>query len=148
MKQLNDLKELVTSIFYSIQLNYRIHIPFSISLISILYVFMNPKAIFWRGTMGDNLLGLFYFVLIYSIINLIEIRKIELKRKILINIENYFFIIFSLIVYRILTMEVNIFGSSRTINYLGGLYPLLKISLIFLITTYVINRKKITEITK
>jgi hypothetical protein len=148
MKTLNDLKELILSIFYSIELKYRLHIPFLIFLITFIYMIINPSLSFWRQTIGYDLLGLFYFVLIFSIINLVEIRKNELKRKVLFLIENCSFVVFYFLVHRMFTLETGLLSLRGSYSYSEGFFPLLKISVIFLVITFVLNRKKLPEINK
>lgn len=143
MNTINDLKTLLLKLYQSINFKYRIHLPFLISIVTIGYLFMNPNVRFLRQTLGYNLLGLSYFVMVFSIFNLIYLKGEIIKGKILYKIENLMFILLFLITHLIYTKSTGIFGTKGHYNLLDGIYPFLKISICFLVLTYIINRKKI-----
>ena len=155
METLNDIKALIKNLFYSIPFKLRIHIPFLISFSIILFAFAKPSIRWWRETVGYNLLGMTYFITTFSIINIIELKKTDLrtkdinlfskglKTKVLFFIENAFFVLFFLFNYRMYTARTGLFGTRGTFSYSEGVYPFLKIVIIFLIIIFIINRKKI-----
>ena len=81
MKTINDIKSLIINLFRSIPFKFRIHIPFLISISIIVFAFFVPSLKFWRGTVGYNLLGMTYFVSIFSIINIMELKNLDLVSK-------------------------------------------------------------------
>ena len=87
MNTINDLKTLLLKLFYSISFKYRIHMPFLITVLTIVYLFKNPNVKILRQTLGYNLLGLTYFVMVFSIFNLIFLKKSEfyLQKKVLLQ---------------------------------------------------------------
>ena len=155
METLNDIKALIKNLFYSIPFKLRIHIPFLISFSIILFAFAKPSIRWWRETVGYNLLGMTYFITIFSIINIIELKKTDLatkninlfskgiKTKVLFFIENSFFVLFFLFNYRMYTARTGLFETRGTFSYAEGVFPFLKIAIIFLLIIFIINRKKI-----
>ena len=150
MNTINDLKTLLLKLFYSISFKYRIHIPFLISIITIVYIYIigqnkdiDYRERIYRQTFGYDLLGLTYFVIIFSILNLIFLKGKEIKWKIFYTIENLmFFLLFfiTIIMYGFREEKVNI-----PYNLTDGIYPFFKISIVFFIILYFINRKKINS---
>jgi hypothetical protein len=157
MKTINDIKSLIINLFRSIPFKFRIHIPFLISISIIGYGFLVPSLRFWRETVGYNLLGMTYFVSIFSIINIMELKKIDLvsknikifskviKTKVIFYLENSFFVLLYLFTVRIYTARTGLFGKRGTYDLSEGVYPFLKILIIFLVIIFIINRKKLNQ---
>lgn len=147
MNTINDLKTLLLKLFYSISFKYRIHIPFLITVLTIVYLFKNPNVKILRQTLGYNLLGLTYFVMVFSIFNLIYLKKSEIKGKIFYKIENLMFIFLCVITHIVYTKFTGygIFGGKGHYNLIDGIYPFIKISIGFFIILYFMNRKKINS---
>jgi len=132
METLNNLKKLIYDIFYSINSKYRIHIPFVISISTIIFSFFVDSFKFWRQTIGYNLVGLLFFVTTFSIINIFELKKQkQFPRKILKYIENGFFIIFFLFVHLLFTARTGLFQTKGSYNLSEGFIPFIKITLFF-----------------
>ena len=147
MNTINDLKTLLLKLFYSISFKYRIHMPFLITVLTIVYLFKNPNVKILRQTLGYNLLGLTYFVMVFSIFNLIFLKKSEIKGKIFYKIENLMFIFLCVITHIIYTKFTGygMFGGDGHYNLIDGIYPFFKISIGFFIILYFMNRKKINS---
>ena len=150
MKKLKDFIELISTVYNSVSLKHRVYIPFLISVIVLVLIMVIPNVKFWRQTVGYNLLGLSYFITIFSLINLRQIKDAIIPRKKLALGINLFFILFFFFVRHMFTMKTGIgrtgiLQSKGSIDYYGGFFPFLKISLGYLIFIFLLNRKDVAE---
>jgi hypothetical protein len=75
----------------------------------------------------------------------IKIFSKVIKTKVIFYLENSFFVLLYLFTVRIYTARTGLFGNRGTYDLSEGVYPFLKILIIFLVIIFIINRKKLNQ---
>lgn len=145
MNTLNDLKNLLLKIIFSVPQKVRVFLPSGLILLVVIFAFINPSIVFWRQTIGYNLLGFFYFTTMFSILNIVDIQKSTMKRKILKYVLNILFLPFFFLVHRIYTVQTGFLGIVGEYSFIEGISPFIMISFIFLLIIFLLNNKSIKK---